>query len=46
MLNLDEICALRDKLIMDDSLTTDEQVFMYELLQNQIFERRNLTPTH
>ena len=35
-MNLEELCALRDKLIMDDSLTTRQQTFLFGMFQDLI----------
>lgn len=39
-MNLEALCALRDKLIMDPSLSTEEQTYMFGLLTDQILAIR------
>jgi|KBSMisStandDraft_5_1062788.scaffolds.fasta_scaffold65725_3 hypothetical protein len=40
-MTLEELCALRDKLIMDNNYSQEEQTFMYGLFQREIAASRN-----
>jgi len=39
-MTLEDLCTLRDKLIMDPSLSTKETHFLYGMLQEQIHDAR------
>lgn len=40
-MTLEELCALRDKLIMDSNYSQDEQDFLYGLFTREIMANRN-----
>lgn len=43
-MDLYQLCDLRDRLIMDNNYSTEEQTFLFGLLEPHIFEART-TPS-